>query len=349
MSVFQKGKKWVTQVHDSETGRSRQIGTFNTRREAKEAEYHAMATRVSRNETVAAFAARWTTDFPRPADSTNKHNAERVRSFAAAYGDKRLNAITRQQARQWALEHPAEHSALRVMFADALRDDLVHANPFADLGVNRKQPKRHVEPGWMTANDISQLAAAAFLVHRTGTAELVSSAILVSAYTGIRPGELFALEHSDVRDNELVISKAMRSSTKTVGPPKNGLSRVVVLPEIAAEAIANTPRQHETLVFTSPRGRQLYQSSWHGLWNPVRVAAGRESMQYYELRHWAATNLLELGLQPSDVAVQLGHTDGGVLVQTVYGHPSEDRARDRIRDAVNKPQPDHSREGRKAQ
>jgi len=72
-------------------------------------------------------------------------------------------------------------------------------------------------------------------------------------------------------------------------------------------------------------------------------------MQYYELRHWAATNLLELGLQPSDVAVQLGHTDGGVLVQTVYGHPSEDRARDRIRDAVNKPQPDHSRENRKAQ
>lgn len=349
MTVFAKGKKWVVQVHDPETNRARQVGTFNTRREAKEAEYHANATRVAKNETVGSFIDRWTRDFPRPADSTNKHNNERVRSFKTAYGHKHLNAITRQQARAWALEHPAEHSALRVMFADALRDDLIYANPFVDLGVNRKQAKRHVEPGWMTAEDVSQLAAAAFLVHRKGTAELVSSAILVSAYTGIRPGELFALEHNDVRDNELVISKAMRSPTKTVGPPKNGLTRVVVLPEIAAEAINNTPRLHDTLVFTSPRGRQLYQSSWHGLWNPVRVAAGREAMQYYELRHWAATNLLELGLQPSDVAVQLGHTDGGVLVQTVYGHPSEDRARDRIRNAVNKPQPDHSLENRKAQ
>jgi hypothetical protein len=28
--------------------------------------------------------------------------------------------------------------------------------------------------------------------------------------------------------------------------------------------------------------------------------------------------------------VQLGHTDGGRLVMTLYGHPNEDRARDRL-------------------
>jgi hypothetical protein len=35
-------------------------------------------------------------------------------------------------------------------------------------------------------------------------------------------------------------------------------------------------------------------------------------------------------LSPADVAVQLGHTDGGRLVMTLYGHPNEDRARDRL-------------------
>jgi hypothetical protein len=35
-------------------------------------------------------------------------------------------------------------------------------------------------------------------------------------------------------------------------------------------------------------------------------------------------------LTPADVAVQLGHTDGGRLVMTLYGHPDEDRARDRL-------------------
>jgi hypothetical protein len=32
----------------------------------------------------------------------------------------------------------------------------------------------------------------------------------------------------------------------------------------------------------------------------------------------------------SDVAVQLGHTDGGRLVQTLYGHPSAVEARKRL-------------------
>jgi integrase len=48
------------------------------------------------------------------------------------------------------------------------------------------------------------------------------------------------------------------------------------------------------------------------------------------LRHACATLLLERGLSPEDVAIQLGHTDGGALVRRLYGHPSEDRARARI-------------------
>ena len=49
----------------------------------------------------------------------------------------------------------------------------------------------------------------------------------------------------------------------------------------------------------------------------------------------AATYLLELGLSPADVAVQLGHTDGGALVMSTYGHPSERAARARILTALD--------------
>jgi integrase len=45
-------------------------------------------------------------------------------------------------------------------------------------------------------------------------------------------------------------------------------------------------------------------------------------MNFYELRHFCATHLLELGVSHADVAVQLGHTDGGALVMCTYGHPS---------------------------
>ncbi len=37
--------------------------------------------------------------------------------------------------------------------------------------------------------------------------------------------------------------------------------------------------------------------------------------------------LLERGATPWDVAIQLGHEDGGRLVQRLYGHPSHDGAR----------------------
>jgi integrase len=58
-------------------------------------------------------------------------------------------------------------------------------------------------------------------------------------------------------------------------------------------------------------------------------------MALHELRHFCATYLLELGLAPVDVAVQLGHTDGGALVMSTYGHPSERAARARIAAAMN--------------
>jgi integrase len=49
------------------------------------------------------------------------------------------------------------------------------------------------------------------------------------------------------------------------------------------------------------------------------------------LRHACATLVLERGLSPADVALQLGHSDGGRLVMQLYRHPDEDRARDRLK------------------
>jgi hypothetical protein len=39
---------------------------------------------------------------------------------------------------------------------------------------------------------------------------------------------------------------------------------------------------------------------------------------------------MERGLPPHVVANQLGHTDGGALVQRLYGHPSERGMRDQV-------------------
>lgn len=336
----QRGK-WIAQVYDPDSRRMRHVGSFDTRREAQDAEAKHRTLRLGPSVTVGEFAERWMTDYAqtRPKASTRKHNQERVARFATSYGSKRMSAIDRRTARAWALEHPGELSALRAMFTDALNDDLVPSNPFAGLGLRQKRAKRDLAPDWLTEADVLTLADTALDVHDEINGQIVRAAILTSAYTGIRPGELFALEARDVLDGELMVERAISSSTKEIGAPKNGKARRIVLPRVAAEAIATMPRLHDRLLFTSPSGRQLYLSAWHAQWNPVRQAfktrTGHDGkLAYYELRHWAATHMIQLGLSASDVGYQLGHVDG-ILVMNTYSHPSEAQARDRIRDALD--------------
>jgi integrase len=61
-----------------------------------------------------------------------------------------------------------------------------------------------------------------------------------------------------------------------------------------------------------------------------RIAAGLKPIRLHDLRHYAATRLLEMGASHFDVSVHLGHEDGGALVMSRYGHPSKDAARDRL-------------------
>src|SRR3954454_10663653 len=151
--------------------------------------------------------------------------------------------------------------------------------------------------------------------------------------SGFGPGELFALERSDIGHDEVTIRQSL-DGTGQLKRPKNGKERVVTLPPPARDALLTFPaRIDQPWLFVTPRGRQFQKSSLLYYWNPVRAAFGRPRMDFYELRHFCATHLLELGVAHADVAVQLGHTDGGALVMSTYGHPSEAGARARLKRA----------------
>jgi integrase len=79
--------------------------------------------------------------------------------------------------------------------------------------------------------------------------------IIFSAYVGLRPGELFALERSDVGRDEVTIRQGL-DGTGTINAPKNGRERIVVLPPPAREALAVVPvRLDVPWQFVTPRGR----------------------------------------------------------------------------------------------
>ena len=152
--------------------------------------------------------------------------------------------------------------------------------------------------------------------------------VLFAAYVGLRPGEMFVLQWSDIdlASGRVQINRSL-GNTGEVTLPKNGLRRCVVLPPQAREVLLAMPRRANSpcSVFTAPRGARFSKTS-HSAYHRrmLRSHAGRADMAFYELRHFCATHLLELGVSHADVAVQLGHTDGGALVMSTYGHPSED-------------------------
>jgi integrase len=115
--------------------------------------------------------------------------------------------------------------------------------------------------------------------------------------------------------------------------PKNGKPRVVTLPPPAIEAVRSTPvRLNSPYLFHTASGRRLSKGTLSYAFRVVRQRWGkRDRLAMYELRHACATLLMERGLPPHVVANQLGHTDGGALVQRLYGHPREQGMREQVR------------------
>ena len=312
------------------------LGTFDTQKEAKEAERKALSKpRSYGKETCQSFARRWVKDYPRPRASTNATNANAVKKFSEdpRFESLRLDDLDRRTAREWVLANPSQHSALRAMFNDAVRDELCHANPFSNLRLPQSRGRKDLVP--ITSEELEQLCDCALDAHGD-YGPYFEALILTAAYTLMRPGELFVLEWADIdfEANEITVSKTL-SGDSFVELPKNGRVRTITLPPPVKLALLQMHRIEGTdRVFSTVRGKRFAKSSFHYAWNPVRTKFGQPGMDFYELKHFGCTYWLdEKGLSPADVALQCGHTDGGALIMSTYGHPSEKKARDRIKRA----------------
>jgi integrase len=324
---------YAVAVYDPALKRKRWVGTFKTMREAREAEREASRRRgVALRITCGEYVQLWLAEYARPAPATQRSYRYALQRFSAEFDRRRLYEFDRVTARAWANLHPQSNVRVaRAMFNDAINDGLHPGpNPFANLRLEQSRGRKDLVA--LTADELHELADVALRVHAE-YGPTFRAMILFAGYVGLRPGELFALERGDLVEDEVHIRRNL-DGTGQLKLPKNGKQRVVISPPPARDALLDVPPRIDTSwLFLTLCGRQFRKSSLHYYWNPVRAAFGRPGMDFYELRHFCATHLLELGVSHADVAVQLGHTDGGALVMSTYGHPSEDAARERLKRA----------------
>lgn len=276
--------------------------------------------------TVADYAARWMALHPRGYRDTEKHNESMVRAFVGAYGKEPLASLTIAEANAFTDAHPGNARYVRTMLNDALEDGLVETNPFAAI----RLPKSNGRAGIRVITE-----AELDLLVGMSEAPSFRAALLFAAYTGVRKGELLALTpyaFALEADDECEVTKQL-ARDGSPRPPKNGRDRVVLVPPRANAAIEGAVAEFDGKIDERLFGWS--RTSHDQVWAVVRHRAGLPGLQWHELRHFAATWFLDHGASYADVAVQLGHTDGGELVRKVYGHPSPQRARERLRAAVS--------------
>ena len=335
--------RWRAQVYDPVRGRNVSVsrvlggsGTFATKGEAKRVrELARTRLGLSRTEvvTLAAFWTRWTTDplFARPKESTNIHNRERTKGFVAVYGARPIGKIDDAVVAEWLAGGSRNGTvpALRAMFNDAASAKaarVVRSNPFARLGVSRGPGRRYQQPPseeqvWKIVRCARELATPSF-----------AAWLQVAAFTGLRPGELDALRRAnvDLDRSRIRVVEQFSAATRTFTLPKNGRTREAPLTDPAREALLSLPVEGE-FCFAPIRGEHWTASARAYHWKAVRVAAGWEGSLYLATRHFAGWYMVNVLDVPSeDVAIALGHTDGGELVRRLYGHRDHDRALDRV-------------------
>jgi integrase len=335
--------RWRAQVYDPQTGKNLSVskiiggpGTFRTKSEAKRAREKARERLAGIREhalTVRAFWERWTTDplFARPKASSDIRRREQTKTFVDRYGEVPLGQVGDEIVAEWLAggRRTATVMGLSAMFNDAASmkaGRLIDRNPFARLGISRGRGRRDQQPpseeqAWEIIEAARRVSCPSF-----------AAWLQVAAFTGMRPGELDALrwERVDFDRERIVVAEQFNAATRRFDTPKNHLRREAPLTAHARSALSALPREGE-FCFMPLRGEHWTPSARAYHWKAVRAASGWEGSLYLATRHFAGWYMINVLEMPSeDVAIALGHQDGGNLVRRLYGHRDRHRALDRI-------------------
>lgn len=299
-------------------------------------------------ETVSEFIERWlkTTAKSRVSERT-LDGYEAILSHAKTeLGSIRLSALRASDIQAcYAKLTPSNakhvHAPLRSALNQAVRENLIHANPALSVTLPRHRAKEMIA---FSRDEATRLMAVETITRterdRTVTVEnryRVMFAFILT--TGVRPSEAFAIRWQD-----LDLEKATASITRTLqwhkGKGKGfyfddvktkGSRRSVPLPASLVQQL----REHRAkqaqellaigirtdLVFSNSEGMPLLRRNViKRYYKPALLAAGlNPEARLYDLRHTCATLLLAAGVHPKVVSERLGHSDV-TLTLNVYSH-----------------------------
>ncbi|RIS63380.1 integrase [Mycobacteroides abscessus] len=186
------------------------------------------------------------------------------------------------------------YQLLHAVCATAVKDELLERNPCQIDGATNV--KRKIDPAIL---EIEQLARVSQLV-----APKYKALVLISAWCGLRYGEVTELRRSDIGQGCEVISVGRAVTHRggcRIDTPKSGKPRQVVVPPHIREDIEHhmnsfVAPDDNALLFAPVRGGcHLSDKVVRDALSPALVTVGREGVRIHDLRHFAGTQVARVG------------------------------------------------------
>ncbi|MBD0740553.1 tyrosine-type recombinase/integrase [Streptomyces sp. CBMA29] len=235
-------------------------------------------------------------------------------------------------------------NTVNAVFTAAVRDRMISNNPCTGAKLPTV-PRKRIVP--LTVPQVRNLAGQ--------IAPPYKGLVLLTAATGLRPGEVFGLQrrHLDLSQAALTVDQQVQQTKHGVfvGPPKTDRSyRVVPLPKMAADAmkahlkVFPAPGPQDWL-FTAPQGGAVaYNEFMKRVWRPACRKAGiPDGIGPHALRHHYASLLIKHGESVKTVSERLGHTNAAMTLN-IYTHLWPD-SEERTRAAIDKAYTDSPDDG----
>jgi integrase len=259
-----------------------------------------------------------------------------ARYLLPAFGGARLSDISTMSVRAWIADLTASGLApATVVKVGQIMGKIMR--PAVDAGLVAISPCDRVPLPRVDRMEMRFLSPSEVFLLAETMDPRYRAAVIVGAYGGFRPGELFGLRAGRVHENgrrvtvsEIVVDVEGRL---VLGPPKTKAGhRTIGLPRVAADALAthltSCAVSPDDFVFPAPDGGPVRLTNWRRrFWLSAVRSAGLEPLRPHDLRHTAVALWIAAGANPKEIATRAGHSS----VQTVldrYEHllpGSEDR------------------------
>lgn len=260
------------------------------------------------------------------------------------YLDKITPQLCQKAVNQWAKEIPVGFERV-IMWASkvlkyAFKIGLIDSNPF-DRVIKPKKPTKKKKDNFYTKDELET-----FLNGARDAGIMKYALFRLLAFSGMRIGELIALEWSDIDffRKTVSINKTLtldKNGKIKIGNPKTANSnRTVMLDDETmnilqkwraeqSKRIIYLGKPQNDLIFPSECGSLLFNSTVH-CWNEkIAQKQGLKIIGLHGFRHTHASLCFEAGLTMQDVKDRLGHSNISTTMD-IYTHVTKSRKEESI-------------------